>query len=91
MIEYNIFQITTCQLVQVYVNRSFIQHQAEQLSTSGITSFTLRSINNGIGTGSRIQIYKLAAEKVADITVGSNTTQVDISVCRLIKTASICW
>jgi hypothetical protein len=45
-----------------------------------ITSLTFTSDQtNGIGTGSRIQIYKLAAEKVADITVGSNTTQVDIS------------
>ena len=47
---------------------------------SGITSLTFTAdATNGIGTGSRIQIYKLAAEKVADITVGSNTTQVDIS------------
>jgi hypothetical protein len=45
-----------------------------------ITSLTFTaSVTNGLGTGSRIQIYKLAAEKVADITVGSNTTQVDIS------------
>jgi len=43
---------------------------------SGITSFTM---NGGWGTGSRIQIYRLDAEKVADITVASNTTQVDIS------------
>jgi hypothetical protein len=48
--------------------------------TSGITSLTFTgNQTNGLGTGSRIQIYKLAAEKVADITVGSNTTQVDIS------------
>lgn len=48
--------------------------------TSGITSLTLSaSVTNGIGTGSRIQIYRLDAEKVADITVGSNTTQVDIA------------
>ena len=47
---------------------------------SGITSLTLQaSATNGLGTGTRIQIYKLAAEKVADITVASNTTQVDIS------------
>jgi hypothetical protein len=32
-----------------------------------------------IGAGSRIQIYRLAAEKVADIVVSSNTTQVDIT------------
>ena len=48
--------------------------------SSGITSLTLSgSQSSSIGTGSRIQIYKLAAEKVADITVESNTTQVDIS------------
>ena len=50
---------------------------------SGITSMTFTSYSDSgtplIGTGSRIQIYKLAATKVADITVGSNTTQVDIS------------
>ena len=47
---------------------------------SGITSLTFEAeATNGIGTGSRIQIYKLAATKVADITVASNTTQVDIS------------
>jgi CTP-dependent riboflavin kinase len=48
--------------------------------TSGITSLTIEgTVTNGIGTGSRIQIYRLDAEKVADITVASNTTQVDIS------------
>ena len=47
---------------------------------SGITSFTFAtSPANSMVAGTRIQIYKLAAEKVADITVGSNTTQVDIS------------
>ena len=45
-----------------------------------ITSLTFTaSVTNALGTGTRIQIYKLAAEKVADITVASNTTQVDIS------------
>lgn len=46
--------------------------------TSGITSLTF-SAANSIKAGSRIQIYRLDAEKVADITVASNTTQVDIS------------
>jgi hypothetical protein len=47
---------------------------------NGITSITLQSgVTNGLGAGSRIQIYRLAAEKVADITVTSNTTQVDIT------------
>jgi hypothetical protein len=45
-----------------------------------ITSLTFNSeVTNAIGTGSRIQIYRLAAEKVADIVVSSNTTQVDIT------------
>ena len=52
-------------------------------STSSFTSITSLSLKsnqtNGLGANSRIQIYKLAAEKVADITVASNTTQVDIT------------
>jgi hypothetical protein len=45
-----------------------------------ITSLTFTaSVTNGLGTGSRIQIYRLDAEKVADITTTSNQTQVDIS------------
>jgi hypothetical protein len=47
---------------------------------NGITSLTLSTTTtNGIAANSRIQIYRLAAEKVADITVTSNTTQVDIT------------
>jgi hypothetical protein len=47
---------------------------------SGITSLTFTNESaNGIGTGSRIQIYRLDAEKVADITTTENATQVDIS------------
>jgi hypothetical protein len=46
-----------------------------------ITSLTFTaSVTNGLGTGSRIQIYRLDAEKVRDITVTSNSTQVDIPV-----------
>ena len=45
-----------------------------------ITSLTFTStVTNGLGANSRIQIYKLAAEKVADITVTSNTARVDIT------------
>jgi hypothetical protein len=47
--------------------------------TSGITSLTFTG-NQNINTGSRIQIYRLDAEKVRDITVTSNSTQVDIPV-----------
>jgi hypothetical protein len=54
--------------------------QSGGTSTSSITSLTLEaSQTNGIGTGSRIQIYRLDAEKVADITTTENATQVDIS------------
>jgi len=46
-----------------------------------ITSLTLSAdVASGIGTDTRIQIYRLDAEKVADITVASNSTQVDIPV-----------
>lgn len=46
--------------------------------TSGITSLTFTG-NNNINTGSRIQIYKLTAEKVVDLTTYSNSTQVDLT------------
>jgi hypothetical protein len=47
--------------------------------SSGITSLKLNSsVTNAIGTDSRIQIYRLDAEKVADFTTTSNSTQVDI-------------
>ena len=47
---------------------------------NNINQFTLTSnISNTLGAGSRIQIYRLTAQKVADITVASNTTQVDIA------------
>jgi hypothetical protein len=58
----------------------FIYSTSEVTFTSGVTSLTITaSATNGLGTDSRIQIYRLDAEKVADITVASNTTQVDIS------------
>ena len=52
------------------------------------TTFTLTSITqltvlanttNAIGVGSRFQLYRLKAKKVADIIVSSATTQVDIT------------
>ena len=46
---------------------------------NGITSLTFTGANTNINAGSRIQIYKLTAKKVADILVTSNTTQVDIT------------
>jgi hypothetical protein len=49
--------------------------------TSGITSIKIDcDRTNGIGTGTRIQIYRLDAEKVADFVTTSNSTQVDIPV-----------
>ncbi len=45
-----------------------------------ITSLTFTAEQtDGLGDGSRIQIYRLDAEKEADITTTSNQTQVDIS------------
>jgi hypothetical protein len=45
-----------------------------------ITSLTFTAAaTDGLGDGSRIQIYRLDAEKVADITTTENATQVDIS------------
>jgi hypothetical protein len=44
-----------------------------------ITSLTFTAgETDGLGDGSRIQIYRLDAEKVADFTTTSNSTQVDI-------------
>ena len=48
--------------------------------SNGINALNFNSsVSNSIGANSRIQIYRLTAEKVADITVSSNTTQVDIT------------
>lgn len=46
---------------------------------SEITSITIFNAIGATGTGSRFQLYKLVAEKVADIIVPSNTTSVDIT------------
>lgn len=50
-------------------------------TASSITSLRLYVDNatSAIGVGSRFQLYKLVAEKVADIIVPSNTTSVDIT------------
>jgi hypothetical protein len=65
-------------------NDSSVQTLFQYITSSGatftsITSLTLTGSTNAIGTGSRIQIYRLDAEKVADITTTANATQVDIS------------
>ena len=58
-------------------------HDSYNTSTftmSSITQLNLRSQSGyNINTGSRFQLYKLVAEKVADIIVPSNTTSVDIT------------
>ena len=47
---------------------------------TSITKITIKSdLANGIDVGSRFQLYRLKAKKVADIIVGSATTQVDIT------------
>lgn len=47
---------------------------------NSITSLNFVASNSDqLAANSRIQIYRLTAEKVADITVSSNTTQVDIT------------
>jgi hypothetical protein len=61
-------------------NRFFYMTSSNLTFNDPITSLTFTSsVSNGLGTGSRIQIYRLDAEKVADITTTSNATQVDIS------------
>ena len=40
----------------------------------------ISSVSNSIGIGSRFKLYKLIAEPLADITVTSDTTEVDITV-----------
>lgn len=53
---------------------------ASTFTVSTITTLSVKaSVTNAIGTGSRFQLYKLVAEKVADIIVPSNTTSVDIT------------
>ena len=77
--KFNSFNNANWSISSALENSFFYTTQSTGTTTS-LTSFTVGARDtNAIGTGSRIQIYKLAAEKVADITVGSNTTQVDIS------------
>lgn len=65
-----------------------VANEIELFEVYGTSTFTATSItaiklqggaSNAIGTGSRFQLYKLVAEKVADIIVPSNTTSVDIT------------
>jgi hypothetical protein len=64
------------------VDTAFSYVTCETSFTSGIDTLTFTHTGSGItiAAGSRIQIYRLDAEKVRDITVTSNSTQVDIPV-----------
>lgn len=60
-------------------------------ATSTFTATTITSLTvtagttNAIGIGSRFRLYKLNATKVADITVGTATTSVDITGLNITK------
>ena len=62
---------------QVQVNYTYSTSSGATFP-SGITSLTFTA-NRNMEAGSRIQIYKLAAQKVADVKVPANTTQVDLT------------
>ena len=75
--RFNFFRNSTIQ------NNSSIEvsfaYCSSTFDLSSITSLTFQATNGNISAGSRIQIYKLEAKKVADIKVSSNTTQIDIT------------
>jgi hypothetical protein len=78
--KYNLFTNSYRQLTSS-LQTTFFYITSTTSYTSGLDSLTLASERtDGIGTGSRIQIYRLDAEKVADFTTTSNSTQVDIPV-----------
>ncbi|MEI6296286.1 MAG: hypothetical protein WCO84_01395 [bacterium] len=57
-------------------------------TATSITQITIiASVASGIGIGSRFQLYKCVATKVADITVGTTTTSVDITGLSIDKTS----
>lgn len=69
--------------VRRYNNTAMLIEDAYLTSTFTATSITSLRVScvsaNGIGIGSRFQLYRLKAKKVADIIVSSATTQVDIT------------
>jgi hypothetical protein len=69
------------------LHNSFLYNTSSNLTFNDpITSLTFTaSVTNGLGTGSRIQIYRLDAEKVADINITSTVTAVDISSLNIAK------
>lgn len=51
-----------------------------EFTATSITSLEFTAVaTNGIGVGSRFQLYKCVAEKIADTTISSATTSVDIT------------
>jgi hypothetical protein len=54
-------------------------------TTTSYTSLLFGGTSNVVGAGTRIQIYRLDAEKVADITTTSNETQVNITGLNITK------
>jgi hypothetical protein len=78
--KFNIFANHTPNLSSSLFLRFVYTTSSNLTFNDAITSLTFFAPStDGLGAGSRIQIYRLAAEKVADITVTSNTTQVDIT------------
>ena len=62
-------------------------YSCSTFTSTSITQLSIASSNaSGIGIGSRFQLYKLVAEKVADITVSTATTTVSISGLNIDKT-----
>jgi hypothetical protein len=75
-------------VVQASTNYSYGGSSLDSLDRFMTTTFTMSSItsltvtsqfSNAIGVGSRFRLYKLNATKVADITVSTATTSVDIT------------
>lgn len=56
-----------------------LAYATSTFTATSITSLTITStVASAIGTGSRFQLYKFVAEKVADIIVATATTRLDI-------------
>lgn len=77
---YGVFQTSG---TQAFSGSSVSNEDSFVTTTFTMSSITKMSIKaqqpNGIGIGSRFQLYRLKAKKVADIIVSSATTQVDIT------------
>ena len=66
----------------------FKYYGASIFTMSSITSLTITvSVASQIKVGSRFRLYKLTAKKVADINVGTATTQIDITGLAIDKTS----